>query len=196
MREFQAVLPLRGKILNVEKTRIDKVFKNNEIISLISALGCNVKEDLDLNKLRYHKIIITCDADSDGNHISCLVLTFFYRFMKQLIEKGYVYLAVTPLYSVKKGTKRYYCYDDKALELVLNEIGKDNVIINRFKGLGEMNADQLEETTTSLETRKLKQVTIQDGVAANEMFTILMGEEVLQRKEFIFAHAKEAELDI
>src|SRR3989344_247121 len=195
-REFQAVLPLRGKILNVEKTRIDKVFKNNEIISLISALGCNVKEDLDLNKLRYHKIIITCDADSDGNHISCLVLTFFYRFMKQLIEKGYVYLAVTPLYSVKKGTKRYYCYDDKALELVLNEIGKDNVIINRFKGLGEMNADQLEETTTSFETRKLKQVTIQDGVAANEMFTILMGEEVLQRKEFIFAHAKEAELDI
>ncbi len=195
-REFQAVLPLRGKILNVEKTRIDKVFKNNEIISLISALGCGVKEDLDLNKLRYHKIIIMADEDFDGAHISCLILTFFYRYMQPLILKGYVYLAVNPLYKIKKGSKNYYCYNEGELNETLNKIGKENSVITRFKGLGEMNPEQLEETAVNPETRKLKQITIQDTEAANEMFTILMGEEVLQRKEFIFAHAKEAELDI
>ncbi len=175
--DFQAI-----KVLNIKKIDSDE-----EAVYDIS---------VDLNRSFIGGVGGLTLHNSDGNHISCLVLTFFYRFMKPLIEKGYVYLAVTPLYSVKKGTKRHYCYDDKALEVLLNEIGRDNVIINRFKGLGEMNADQLEETTTSLETRRLKQVTIQDGVAANEMFTILMGEEVLQRKEFIFAHAKEAELDI
>ncbi|MBI4154547.1 DNA topoisomerase (ATP-hydrolyzing) subunit B [Candidatus Woesearchaeota archaeon] len=195
-REFQAVLPLRGKILNVEKSRIDKVFKNNEIISLISALGCGINEELDLNKVRYHKIIIMADSDSDGNHISCLVLTFLYRYMKKLIENGYVYLAVTPLYRVKKGVQSYYCYDDKELEETLNKIGKENVVITRFKGLGEMNPDQLAETAVNPETRKLKRVTIQDAEAANEIFTILMGEEVIQRREFIFNHAKEAELDV
>ncbi len=195
-REFQAVLPLRGKILNVEKSRIDKVFKNNEILNIMSALGCGINDELDINKLRYHKIIIMADSDSDGNHISCLVLTFLYRYMKKLIENGFVYLAVTPLYRVKKGIQSYYCYDEKELEETLNKIGKENSIITRFKGLGEMNPEQLAETAVNPETRKLKKVTIQDAVTANEIFNILMGEEVEQRREFIFNHAKEAELDV
>jgi len=195
-REFQAVLPLRGKILNVEKSRIDKVFKNNEIISLVSALGCGINEELDLNKLRYHKIIITCDEDVDGAHISCLILTFFYRYMKKLIENSHVYIAVNPLYRIKKGLQSYYCYNEKELEEALNKIGKENSVITRFKGLGEMNAEQFEETATNIDTRKLKKITIQDTEAANEIFSILMGEEVEQRREFIFNHAKEAELDV
>jgi DNA gyrase subunit B len=195
-REFQAVLPLRGKVLNVEKSRADKVFKNNEISNVILALGCGVREDIDLTKLRYHTIVITPDSDSDGNHIACLMLTFFYRYMKELTTNGYIYLAVTPLYRIKKGMKIYYCDDDKELEATLSTVGRDNLIITRFKGLGEMNPEQLEETAINPESRKLKKVTIDDAQAANEIFEILMGQDVSERKEFIFKYAKEADLDV
>lgn len=196
-RKTQAILPLRGKILNVEKARLDKIFKNNEIIMMMSAIGTGVGEECDPAKARYHKIIILVDADIDGNHIACLLLTFFYRYMKPLIEKGYIYIATPPLYRVKKGKKVNYIKNDKELEKLLKEIGKEGSMIQRFKGLGEMNPDQLWETTMNPETRTLKQVTIEDGIIANEIFTILMGDQVEPRKKFISKYAKEVKnLDI
>ncbi len=196
-RKTQAILPLRGKILNVEKARLDKIFKNNEITMLMSAIGTGIGEECDPSKARYNKIIILSDADVDGNHIACLALTFFYRYMVQLIEKGYIYLAVPPLYRVKKGKKVVYVKDDKELDKVLKEVGKDGAAIQRFKGLGEMNPEQLWETTMSPETRTLKQITIEDAITADEIFTILMGDQVEPRREFISKYAKEVKnLDI
>ena len=196
-RETQAILPLRGKILNVEKARLDKIFRNNEITMMLSAIGTGVGDECDPTKARYHKIIILVDADTDGNHIACLILTFFYRYMKPLIEKGYVYIATPPLYRVKKGKKVHYVKNDEELQTVLNKIGKENALIQRFKGLGEMNPDQLWETTMNPETRTLKQVTIEDAVVSDEMFTILMGDQVEPRREFISKYAKEVKnLDI
>lgn len=196
-RAFQAILPLRGKILNVEKARIDKIFKNEQITTLISAIGTSINDEFNLQKARYHKIILMNDADIDGNHILCLALTFLYRYMKPLIESGYVYIALPPLYKVKKGKKDYYIKNDEELQKLLNEIGKDDISIQRFKGLGEMNPDQLWETTMNPETRTLKQVTIEDGIAADQMFTILMGDQVQPRRHFIFQNAKEVKnLDV
>ncbi len=195
-REFQAILPLRGKILNVEKARLDKIFNNNEITTIIAALGTGVGDEFKKEKLRYHKIIIMTDADVDGSHISCLLLTFFYRHMKELIEDGKVYIAVPPLYKVKKGRQETYVYNDKELNEIKQTMG-DDISIQRYKGLGEMNADQLMETTMDPNNRKLIQVTIEDAVAADEMFTILMGDQVEPRRNFIFEHAKEVKnLDV
>ncbi len=196
-REFQAILPLRGKILNVEKARIDKIFKSEQITTLMSAIGTGINDEFDLSKVRYHKIILTNDSDVDGAHILCLGLTFLYRYMRPLIDAGYVYIALPPLYKVKKGKKDYYVKNDEALQKLLNEIGKDDVIIQRFKGLGEMNPDQLWETTMDPNTRTLKQVTIEDAVNADQIFTILMGDQVQPRRHFIFKYAKEVKnLDV
>ncbi|PIN74933.1 DNA topoisomerase (ATP-hydrolyzing) subunit B [Candidatus Woesearchaeota archaeon CG10_big_fil_rev_8_21_14_0_10_37_12] len=191
-REFQAILPLRGKIINVEKARLIKALKNEEIITIITALGTGVGEDFNISKLRYDKIIIMTDADVDGNHISCLLLTFFYRMMRQLVEQGKVYLATPPLYKLQKGKKIVYAYTEQEKDKVLQELG-DNTGIQRYKGLGEMNPNQLWETTMDPETRTLKQITIEDAVLSNEMFTMLMGDEVEPRKNFILKHAKEVE---
>ncbi len=195
-REFQAILPLRGKIINVEKARLVKVLKNNEIVTIITALGTGISDDFDIAKLRYDKIIIMTDADVDGNHISCLLLTFFYRMMPALVEGGKIYLAQPPLYKIEKNKKSHYAYNDAQKEEVLKQIGKE-VNIQRYKGLGEMNPQQLWETTMDPEVRTLKKITIEDAVAANEMFSILMGDEVEPRKDFILRHAKEVrELDV
>jgi DNA gyrase subunit B len=187
-RKFQAILPLRGKVLNVEKARLDKIYKNNEIINLISALGCGIAEEFDINKLRYHKIIILTDADVDGSHIACLLLTFFYRYMKPLVDSGYVYVGQPPLYGIKVGSKTIYLRDDKELEAYVE---KDNdVKFQRFKGLGEMNPDQLWETTMEPDKRILKKITIDDALMADQIFTILMGDEVEPRRDFISKYAK------
>jgi len=188
-RNIQAILPLRGKILNVEKARLDKIFKNQEIINMITASGTGISDEFDISKLRYHKIIILTDSDVDGSHISCLLLTFFYRHMPQLIENGNLFIAQAPLYRVTKGKQKYYVLNDENLEKLFSEIGKD-VEIQRFKGLGEMNPEQLWETTMNPETRTLKQITIEDAVEADRMFSILMGDEVEPRREFIMANAK------
>jgi DNA gyrase subunit B len=195
-RTNQAVLPLRGKILNVEKARLDKILKNEQIRTLITALGTNIKEEFDIEKARYHRIIITTDADVDGAHIRTLLLTFFYRYMRPLIEAGYIYIAYPPLYRLSKGKTQIYAYTDKELRKELEDMGK-GVRIQRYKGLGEMNPDQLWETTMDPETRILKQVTIEDAVKADQLFNTLMGEAVEPRREFIEAHAKEVvNLDI
>ncbi len=195
-REFQAVLPLRGKILNVEKARLDKIFNNNEITTIISALGTGIGEEFNINKLRYGKIILMADSDSDGNHISCLLLTFFYRYMKRLVENGNIYIAMAPLYKISKGKKTSYAYNDKELNWLKNDFG-DGFVIQRYKGLGEMNPEQLWDTTINPENRKLKQVTMDDAMLADEIFTILMGDEVEPRKRFISRYAKEVRnLDI
>ncbi len=191
-REYQAVLPLKGKILNVEKARLDVIFKNVEITTLIAAIGAGVGNELDLSKVRYHKIILMADADVDGSHISCLLLTFFYRYMRPLIETGYLYLARPPLYKMTKNKQIYYAYNDMQKEEILKEIGNDGISLQRYKGLGEMNPEQLWETTLNKEDRKLFQVTIEDAAQADEIFSILMGEEVEPRREFIQEHAKEA----
>ncbi len=197
IRETQAVLPLRGKILNVEKARLHKIFNNEQITTLISALGTGIGEDFNIARLRYHKIIILCDADVDGQHIATLLLTFFYRYMKQLIQSGYVYIGQPPLYKVKKERTDRYVYNDRELQQLLNQIGKDGASIQRFKGLGEMNPEQLWETTLDPERRRLKQITIEDAFAADEIFSILMGEEVEKRRNFIFENAKDVKnLDI
>lgn len=194
-RKFQAILPLRGKILNVEKARIDKVFKNNEITTLISAIGTGVGDEFDVSKARYHKVIIMTDSDVDGSHIATLLLTFFYRYMKPLIDEGYLYIAIPPLYKVRMNKKDYYLKNDDELKQFVGDNGKVNV--QRYKGLGEMNPDQLADTTLNPENRILKRVTIEDGVVANEIFSILMGEEVEPRREFISKYAKEVRnLDI
>ncbi|MAG08034.1 DNA topoisomerase (ATP-hydrolyzing) subunit B [Candidatus Woesearchaeota archaeon] len=196
-RNFQAILPLRGKILNVEKARLDKIMNSKEITNLITALGTSVGEEFDINKLRYHKVIITTDADVDGSHISCLLLTLFYRYLKQIIEAGYLYIAQPPLYKVKKRNHVFYVYNEEKLKLLLNKIGKESIGIQRYKGLGEMNPDQLWETTMNPDHRTILQVTLEDAVEADRIFTILMGDEVELRRNFIEKHAKEVKnLDI
>ncbi|HZJ83589.1 MAG TPA: DNA gyrase subunit B, partial [Clostridia bacterium] len=189
-RHFQAILPLRGKILNVEKARLDRILANEEIRMMITAFGTGIDDEFDITKLRYHKIIIMTDADVDGSHIRVLLLTFFFRFMKPLIEKGHVYIAQPPLYMVKKGRKEYYCYSDNELDEILNEIGREGVDIQRYKGLGEMNADQLADTTMEPKSRTLLRVTMEDARLADEIFTILMGDKVEPRREFIEQNAK------
>ena len=188
-RHTQAILPLRGKILNVEKSRLDKILSSDEIKNMITAYGCGVGNDFDLEKARYHKIIIMTDADVDGAHIRTLLLTFFFRYMRPLIENGYVYAAQPPLYKVKKQKKEYYVYTDKELEVLLQEIGRTGVELQRYKGLGEMNAEQLWDTTMNPETRTLLQVTIEDAVMADQVFSMLMGDKVGPRKEFIEENA-------
>ena len=192
-RATQAILPLRGKILNVEKARLDKIYGNAEIKAMITAFGTGIHEDFDITKLRYHKIIIMTDADVDGAHISTLMLTFMYRFMPELIKQGYVYLAKPPLYKIEKNKKVWYAYDDVELNAILEEIGRDgNNKIQRYKGLGEMDAEQLWETTMDPETRVLERVTINDETASeiDLTFTTLMGDKVEPRREFIEANAK------
>ena len=191
-RATQAILPLRGKILNVEKARLDKILSNNEIRAMITAFGTGISDDFDISKLRYHKIIIMTDADVDGAHISTLLLTFFYRFMPELIKQGYVYMAQPPLYKIEKGKNIKYAYSDVELDKILNEIGRDNVKIQRYKGLGEMNAEQLWDTTMDPEKRVLLRVTM-DEEESSEIdltFTTLMGDKVEPRREFIEANAK------
>ncbi len=192
-RETQAILPLRGKILNVEKARLDKIYANAEIKAMITAFGTGIQDDFDIAKLRYHKIIIMTDADVDGSHISTLLLTFLYRFMPELIKGGYVYLAQPPLYKVEKSKKSWYAYNDKELDQILGEIGRDgNNKIQRYKGLGEMDADQLWDTTMDPEHRVLLKVTM-DEEASSELdltFTTLMGDKVEPRREFIEENAK------
>ena len=195
-REFQAILPLRGKILNVEKARLHKVMENKEILAMIAALGTGVGEEFNIAKLRYHKLIIMTDADVDGSHIMTLLLTFFYRYMKPLIEQGKVYVAMPPLFRLQKGKQVRYAYSDTERERTSAELG-DGITIQRYKGLGEMNADQLWDTTMDPTARTLKKVEIEDAVAADQMFTILMGDEVEPRREFIEKHAKDVvNLDI
>jgi len=196
-REFQAILPLKGKILNVEKARLNKILKNNEIITMITALGTGIGEEFNIDKLRYHKIIIMTDSDIDGSHITTLLLTFFYRYMKPLIENGNIYIALPPLYLIKKGKEKRYALNERQKEKILKEMGTKKVSIQRYKGLGEMNPRELWETTMDPDFRTLKQITIEDAVAADEMFTVLMGDQVAPRKAFIQQHAKEVEnLDI
>ena len=201
-RNFQAILPLRGKILNVEKSMLHKVYDNDEIKNIYTALGVSVgtEEDskaLNLSKLRYHKIVIMTDADIDGSHISTLILTFFFRYMKELIENGYVYIASPPLYLLKRGNKKLYAWNDKEREELTKELSADGrgVEIQRYKGLGEMNAEQLWETTLNPENRILKQVTIENAGEADRIFSMLMGDEVPPRREFIEKNAVYANID-
>ena len=188
-RGFQAILPLRGKILNVEKARIDKMLKNNEITTIISALGTGLGDEFDISRARYHKLIIMTDADVDGAHIRTLLLTFLYRYMNPMIEAGYVYIAQPPLYLVKKGKVKYYAYSDEELDKILTEVGRESHV-QRYKGLGEMNPGQLWETTMDPEHRTLLRVTIEDAIAADHIFSTLMGENVEARRAFIQENAK------
>ena len=192
----QAILPLRGKILNVEKARLDRILNSEEIRNMITAFGTGISEDFDIEKLRYHKIVIMTDADVDGAHIRTLLLTFFYRYMPQLIEEGKVYIAQPPLYRVEKNKKHYYVYDDAQLEELYKEIGRDNIKdVQRYKGLGEMDYDQLRDTTMAVEHRILKKVDISDALLADEIFSMLMGDSVEPRREFIEENAQYAEMD-
>ncbi|MBR4502869.1 MAG: DNA topoisomerase (ATP-hydrolyzing) subunit B [Clostridia bacterium] len=185
-RHYQAILPLRGKILNVEKTRLDKILVNQEIKNMITAFGCGIGEEFSIDKLRYHRIVCMTDADVDGAHIRILMLTFFYRYMPELIKQGYVYSAMPPLYKVTVGKNETYVYDDDALQKKLDEIGRDKKPeIQRYKGLGEMSSEQLWQTTMNPETRTMKQFTLADAISADEIFTLLMGDRVEPRKEFI-----------
>jgi DNA gyrase subunit B len=195
-RTFQAILPLRGKILNVEKARLDKMLKNAEIRTIITALGTGIGTELDISKARYHRVCIMTDADVDGAHIRTLLLTFFFRHMKPMIEHGYVYIAQPPLYRLKKGKTERYAFSDREMAELLEEMGK-GADVQRYKGLGEMNPDQLRETTMDPHTRILKRVTIEDAAEADDLFTILMGDAVEPRRMFIHDHAKEVEfLDV
>ena len=189
-RRFQAILPLRGKILNVEKARLDKIFANAEIRTMITAFGTGISEDFDLSKRRYGKIIIMTDADVDGAHIRTLLLTFLYRYMKPLIEHGHVYIAQPPLYQIRKGKKHWYTYSDDELARKLDEVGRDGVTVQRYKGLGEMNPEQLWETTMDPEGRTMLRVEMEDAEVADELFTILMGDKVEPRRQFIEENAK------
>jgi len=188
-RRFQAILPIRGKILNVEKARIDKILANEEIRSIITALGAGVKEEFDITKLRYHRLILMADADVDGAHIRTLLLTFLFREFRALVEAGHIYIAQPPLFLVKSGKDEIYCFDDKEREEAIARIGKKNVMVQRYKGLGEMNPDQLWRTTMNPETRTLVRVTMEDTVEADRIFTILMGEQVEPRRQFIEENA-------
>lgn len=203
-RNFQAILPLRGKILNVEKALVYKIFENEEVKNIFTALGISIgtEEDskaLNIAKLRYHKIIIMTDADIDGSHITTLILTLFFRYMKELIENGYIYIATPPLYMVKKGNQQKYCWNETDRDAAVKELAKDgkesSVNIQRYKGLGEMNAEQLWETTMNPATRILKKVTIDSAAEADRIFSMLMGDEVPPRREFIETHAKYAKID-
>ncbi len=189
-RRTQAILPLRGKILNVEKARLDRILGNKEIQAMITAFGAGITDDFDLEKLRYHKIVIMTDADVDGAHIRTLLLTFFYRYMPQLVENGNVFIAQPPLYKVTKNKRSEYVYNEKALDKLLEEIGRDGITLQRYKGLGEMDAEQLWDTTMDPENRILLRVEIDDAAGADEIFTTLMGDRVEPRREFIETHAK------
>lgn len=190
-RHFQAILPLRGKILNVEKTRLDKILANNEIKAMITAFGCGIGDEFNADKLRYHRIVCMTDADVDGSHIRILMLTFFFRYMKPLLEQGYVYIAQPPLYKVSKRNFERYVYDDAELETTLAELGEEaKPDIQRYKGLGEMNAEQLWSTTMNPMTRKMMRVTLEDAISAEEIFTLLMGDKVEPRREFITENSK------
>ena len=196
-RHFQAILPLRGKILNVEKTRLDKILGNAEIKCMITAFGAGMDADFDETKLRYHKIICMTDADVDGSHIRTLLLTFFYRHMRPMIERGYVYIAQPPLYLIKKGNTERYVYSDEELNRTLDEIGRDKIYIQRYKGLGEMNPEQLWDTTMDPANRIMLRVTMDDAMLADETFTLLMGDRVEPRREFIEQNSKlVADLDV
>jgi len=195
-RSFQAILPLRGKILNVEKARLDKMLKNAEIRTIITALGTGIEEEMDIDKARYHRVCIMTDGDVDGAHIRTLLLTFFFRYMRPMIDHGYIYIAQPPLYRAKKGKTEKYVYSDKELSSLVQELGQ-GVDIQRYKGLGEMNPDQLRITTMDPAARILKKVTIEDAVEADELFTVLMGDAVEPRRLYITEHAKEVEfLDV
>lgn len=189
-RRFQAILPLRGKIINVEKARMDKVLANEEIRAMITALGCGIGEDFDLSKARYHKIIIMTDADVDGSHIRTLLMTFFYRHMKEVIKAGYIYVAQPPLFRVRKGKHDSYVYSETELEQLLKQIGYDHLNIQRYKGLGEMNPDQLWETTMDPDYRTVMQVTLEDAIEADATFSMLMGDRVEPRRDFIQENAQ------
>jgi DNA gyrase subunit B len=203
-RSFQAILPLRGKILNVEKAMEHKIYENEEIRNMYTALGVTVgtaddPKGLNIAKLRYHKLIIMTDADVDGSHIATLILTFIYRYMKEMVEQGYVYLAQPPLYLVKKGKEQSYAWTEEQRRGWVERLGggkEDSVTVQRYKGLGEMNSDQLWDTTMNPETRTLKQVTIESAAEADRVFSMLMGDEVAPRREFIESHAKYARLDV
>ncbi len=198
-REFQAIMPLRGKILNVEKAMTHKVFENEEIRNIYTALGVTIgtEEDskaLNMEKLRYHKVVIMCDADIDGSHIATLILTFFFRYMREMIEMGYIYIATPPLYLVKKGAKKRYAWNDEERDQIAESFG-GGVNIQRYKGLGEMNADQLWDTTMNPEFRTLRQITIDSLPEADRVFSMLMGDEVPPRREFIEKNAIYANID-
>lgn len=196
-RNFQAILPLKGKILNVEKARLHRVLGSEEIQAMITALGTNIADDFDIDGARYHRVIIMTDADVDGAHIRTLILTFFYRYMQKMIEYGYVYIAQPPLYKVSKGAKHRYAFNDEELESVMEEMGKDNCAIQRYKGLGEMNPEQLWETTMDPANRILLQVNLEDAALADDIFQTLMGDQVEPRRDFIMKHAKDVRfLDI
>jgi len=203
-RKFQAILPLRGKILNVEKAMQHKIFENEEIKNIFTALGVSIgtEEDskqLNLEKIRYHKVVIMCDADVDGSHIETLIMTFFFRYMTELINRGYLYIATPPLYLIKKGRNESYCWTEEERAAAVEELGKGkdgSVNIQRYKGLGEMNAEQLWDTTMSPEGRTLRQVTIESAAEADRIFSMLMGDEVPPRREFIEKHAKYAKIDV
>lgn len=196
--KIQAILPLRGKILNVEKARLDRILGNNEIRSMVTALGSGIGEEFDISKARYHKIIIMTDADVDGAHIRTLLLTFFYRFMRPLIERGYVYIAQPPLYKLEQGKKKHYVYDDEALDILRSTLPETpKISMSRYKGLGEMNADQLWETTMDPEQRNLLQVQLDDAIEADQTFEMLMGDVVEYRRNFIEENARYVEnLDV
>ena len=188
-REYQAILPLWGKMINVEKARLDKVYGNEKLVPVVQALGCGIGEELDVSKIRYHKVVIMADADVDGQHIRTLLLTFFFRFMRPVIEAGYVYIAMPPLYKITKGKQIRYAYDDEERDAIIEEFG-NGYKIGRFKGLGEMNPEQLWETTLNPDNRVMMRVSIEDARKADETFTILMGDKVEPRKEFIEKNAK------
>jgi DNA gyrase subunit B len=189
-RKYQAILPLKGKILNVEKARLDKILANEEIRAMITALGTGIGDEFNPEKSRYHKIIIMTDADVDGSHIRTLILTFFYRYMKPLIEAGQVYIAQPPLYLLKKGKQEHYAYDDEERERLMARLGNSGITLQRYKGLGEMNPEQLWKTTMNPETRTLLQVDLENAAEADKMFTTLMGDQVAPRRKFIEEHAK------
>ena len=190
-RRFQAILPLKGKILNVEKTRLDKILANEEIRTIITALGTGIGADeFDPEKVRYHKIIIMTDADVDGAHIRTLLLTFFFRYMRELIELGRIYIAQPPLYRIFNGKQERYAYDDEERDEILQQMGRNNVQIQRYKGLGEMNPEQLWRTTMDPENRTILRVTIDEAYEADRIFSTLMGDKVEPRREFIQKNAK------
>ena len=194
-RKFQAILPLWGKMLNVEKARLDKVYGNEKLMPVVTALGTGIGEDFDLNKLRYGKIIIMADADVDGSHIRTLLLTFFYRFMRPLVEEGHVYLAQPPLFRLTKGKRHYYAFSDPERDQIMADLGA-NYEIQRYKGLGEMDSDQLWETTMDPARRTMRRVEVEDAAEADEIFTVLMGDKVEPRRDFIVKFAKEANWDV